>query len=312
MKKVVCSLIAGSFLIAGAVHAEETVIVEEVISTSDLTVYNEKDNFIEEDNSIGEADFELLGFVDVFQSTLVNLTDSEKERLTLLIEFVANTNIQLDQLLQQGQFEQAAILFEKYNQDLEYINQLIENEQQVTGEIIQEEGLDIEEELLSDIAEEVTEKTSMRGVNLLALLEREDLPDQAKAGVAKALENQKKADANRQRAKDRKEQRKAEKENRKTSEEELVDEVAEEEVTEAAKKEVKEQKEKNENAQKGQGRAEQARENAKQKAEQGQKRGHEAKEQGKSRGQEAKESTQQKGPGNANGKGNGNGNPGRP
>lgn len=325
MRKIICTIVAGSFLIAGAVKADETIVYEPAVNTGDLTAYYENVEVNEED--ITEANHELVDFVDAIHSAIIDLTPSEKEKLRYLIEFVASKNAQLEFLLQQGQFDKATILLERYNEDVARINEWIENEtlSHETDDITDKDnGIEGDELLIdTDIEEEVAERTSMRGVNLVALLERDDLPEQAKAGIRKALANQERAMENRQRAKERNELRKAERENKEVVEEleeEFVDlEDATAPKTEKVKEPKANQKPKNENAKKGQERAEQARENAKQKAEQGQKRGHEAKEQGQKRGHEAKQpgenrgqQAKENGPGNSNGKGNGNGNGGRP
>lgn len=321
MRKIICTIVAGSFLIAGAVKADEAIVYEPVVNTGNLTASYEDAEVNEETNH------ELVDFVDAVHSAIIDLTPGEKDKLRYLIEFVASKNAQLEFLLQQGQFDKAMTLLERYNQDVATINEMIENKtlSQDTEDVTEDSIVIEKDELVvnTDIEDEVAERTSMRGVNLAALLERDDLPEQAKAGIRKALANQERAMENRQRAKERNELRKAERENKKIKEEELEEEFVDlEDVTAPKTDKVKEpkgnQKPKNENAKKGQERAEQAREKAKQKAEQGQKRGHEAKQPGESRGQQAKENGQGnsngKGNGNANGngKGNGNGNDGRP
>ncbi|WP_332698275.1 hypothetical protein [Halalkalibacter lacteus] len=282
MKKMMMSVVLGTVLIASTVHAEDPdnnqieSVEEEVVFTGEIIGSQE-----EEETSV---DLELINFVGLFQEVAVELTADEKDKLRLLVEFVSQSNEKIEVLLQKDRFEEAAHMLEKYNLDIEEVQVLLSGDEVVSEEkAVREVDHEIEE-----LEGEFTEKTSMRGVNLQLLLEREDLPDSAKAGIEKALANQAKALEKSQAAKETKEERKALKAETKASKDERDDEEGiEVDIEEKVSKRIegKPVQKKNVQAQKAQ-----------HKAEQGQKRAA-----------EAKENAKKSGKGNSNnGKGNGN------
>jgi hypothetical protein len=266
MKKMIAFLVVGTLVIAQTAFAE------------DVTVKNEEPIFVYSGESkSGEevtVDPELIGFVDVFHEVAVELTDSEKDKLLLLVEFISQKNERIQVLLQAEQYEKATRMLEQYNFDVNRVQELLETS--VTGEVVEEDLIVFEE-----IEETFAEKTSMQGVNLQNLLEKGDLPAPALAGIQKALGNQERAQEKRQQAQERKEQRKALKE-------EMKEQKQQEKVTEEGKT-VK--AEKNEKAQKNQ-------EKAAKQAKKGKEKAAKAAEKGKEIAEKAKQKGQGQGPGN--------------
>lgn len=301
----------GTALMASAVHAEEpeSTVVEESPIEAEVATPEES---VEEEANI---DLDLVDFVDLFQETVVDLTESDKGKLFLLVEFVSQANDRLEVLLQEEKFEEATRMLEKFNIDVEKVQELLTtpsaNDELEENEEGKEEVTTEEDEELEELEEAFTDKTSMRGVNLRALLEREDLPAPARAGIQKALANQEKALEKRQLAKERKEQRKALKAENKEEKAPKADHVEQVMIEEAGEKEETRPEEQvptsveQKQAQPKQEKAQKAQENAQKHAEQGQQRAAEAKEKAK-----------QNGPANSNGNKSENpnkpANPGRP
>ncbi|WP_335962787.1 hypothetical protein [Halalkalibacter kiskunsagensis] len=256
-KKMMISVALGLLLITSTVQAADPeqnqieVVEEEVVYTGDMAGYQEE---VE-----ASVDLELINYVDLFQAVAVELTDDEKEKLLLLVEFVSQSNEKLEVLLQKEKFEEAAHLLEKYNIEIEEVQDLLSSDK-----VAQE----VDDEEIAELKEVFTEKTSMRGVNLQLLLEREDLPDSAKAGIEKALANQAKALEKRQAVQERKEERKALKAETKASineqddDKEVID--LEEEASKPIDKKNAQAQKVHKKAEKGQNRAAEAKEKAKQ------------------------------------------------
>ncbi|WP_227935127.1 hypothetical protein [Alkalihalobacillus deserti] len=262
MKKVVALLVVGSLFIAQTAYASEvTIAVEKTIHTNEL-------NMTEAEGV--SVDPELIGFVDVFQEVAVELSETEKDKLKLLVNFIAQTNKRLETLLTEEKFDDASIMLENYNADIDKVQELLARSS--IAEV--EEELEVVEE----IEEIFVEKTSMRSVNLQELLNREDLPAPALAGIEKALKNQKRAEEKHQLAQERKAQRKALKAEQKTvkqenEEDEVVKTGEEEEL--ASSTPVQKQNGKPEKAQKAQDKATKQAEKGKERAEKAQQKASE-------------------------------------
>lgn len=213
MKKVIGSITVASLLIVAPVHAQvhpETVVIERAVVIGDANEERETETSEEEkDLNPTYKDKQLMEFIHLFQEAVMELTEDEREKLTLLVEFASTASNRLEELIKEDRIEEAAFMLERYQTYLEEFYAILSEKNDQAKE------LDKDDELLEDLEEIVKEKQSMRGDNLRALLEREDLPSSAKAGIKKALANQEKAMENRQKAKERKEERKAEKEMKK-------------------------------------------------------------------------------------------------
>jgi Domain of unknown function (DUF5667) len=158
MKKLLASgIVLGSLFVAStAVSAEET--SPEIVS----------------------ADSELYETVRVMEDTEYSLTESPEEKIILQDDYAEKRLLEAIEQLENGDEESAEELLNEYDEQVQHIEESLEN------------AVDDNEDI-SNLETIVEENAKYLKENLLALLEREDLPDTAKAGITKALENQARA-----------------------------------------------------------------------------------------------------------------------
>jgi len=174
MKKLVTSIVVGSLLFGGVAYANEgyevvsadTEIHETVESTEEAEVVLTEE--LDEEAVLEEEDV---------------LTEELDEEVVLEDEDIAKILEEIEEALENSTGETKEKLIEDLNKLIEDLNKNLE-------EIDEKESDDI---IVIDSQDK--EKSSRRGENLLRLLEREDLPATAKAGITKALANQERAKA---------------------------------------------------------------------------------------------------------------------
>ena len=156
MKKWIAGLVTISMLVPGLVFAEET----EGVLTPESEVYET---------------------VLLIESAAYDLTEDPEDKVLLEEEFADNRLEEIEEvILQEGDPEVVDELLEDLDEHLSLIDENIEK--------IRLQGADIEV-----IEAAVAAKFADRTAKMNALLAREDLPEQAKAGIAKAIANQAKA-----------------------------------------------------------------------------------------------------------------------
>jgi len=178
MKKLVTSIVVGSLLFGGVAYANEgyevvsadTEIHETVESTEEaevvLTEELDEEAVLEDEDVLTEEldqevvlEDDIAKILEEIEDALENSTGETKEKL----------------------IEDLNKLIEDLNKNLEEIDENLDEEKESDDIIV--------------IDSQDKEKSSRRGENLLRLLEREDLPATAKAGITKALANQERAKA---------------------------------------------------------------------------------------------------------------------
>ncbi|OIJ22395.1 hypothetical protein BKP45_07095 [Anaerobacillus alkalidiazotrophicus] len=262
MKKIITSITVGLLLIGGNSYSAE----EQEIIKPDSELYDTS-------RLIEEAEYEL--------------TEDNGEKALLQDEYADKRLSEAEMAFDEGDEQKAEELMEDYNEHMQEIEENIE--------AAKEAGDDI-----SKVEEIVAENSQKRFENLQALLEREDLPEAAKLGIKKALENKKmaqqrfsealkKAEAARGNVKEKQEERTKNEETRVNAEEKQEDNI----------KEVEERVNAKEKQEEGMKRAEEARVNAKEKQEEGMKKAEEARanakekrEEGMKKAEEAQENAQ--------------------
>ncbi|KHF38704.1 DUF5667 domain-containing protein [Halalkalibacter okhensis] len=204
MKKLVIATTVCLLLVAGVVHANQ-----------------EKD--------IVSPESELYETVRVIEETTIELTKDPGEKTLLEDEYAKNRLLEAEEMLAVGNEEAAESSIDDYNEHMDAIEKNLAE--------AKERGKDI-----SEVEVIINENMEKRSENLRSLLDRDDIPEQAKAGITKAIENQAKA---KQRAEEARSQARAK-------------------GNGASQEKGKQEK------QKGQERAEQARQQGQERAEQGQ------------------------------------------
>ncbi|WP_156290368.1 DUF5667 domain-containing protein [Oceanobacillus salinisoli] len=182
--------------------------------------------YADEDEAVVDPNSELYDTSRIIEEAEYDLTEENSEKVLLQDEYADDRLNEAELSLDEGNEEKAEELLEDYE---EHVKQVEED-----MEAAKEAGEDI-----SAVEETVVENSQKRSENLRALLEREDLPEEAKAGITKALENQQKAEQNFLAA-----QKKAEEAQEKAKEQQEKAQETAKEQQEKAQETAKEQQEK--------------------------------------------------------------------
>ncbi|QOY36857.1 DUF5667 domain-containing protein [Anaerobacillus isosaccharinicus] len=169
MKKIVSTaILVGGLTIGGATFADQEV-------ESEIEVVNENEAAVEV-----TTESDLYDTIRLIEEGEFDLTEDSKEKALLQDEFAEKRENELETAIETGNEEVVEKILEDQEQHLEAIESILEE-----AEAIGED--------LTELEEVITEIIAKRSRNLLALLEREHLPEQAKAGIRKALANQERA-----------------------------------------------------------------------------------------------------------------------
>lgn len=168
MKKIVISTtLVAALSFGGGVFAEED--VQGVDTEVEVT-----------ESTVTAPDSELYETVRLIEEAEYELTEDITEKILLQDEYAEKRLAEAEEMIELGNDEQVEELLEDFeNHMAEVDNQLVEAEETETD--------------YTEVEQIVAEKTEKRFENLLSLLEREDLPEQAKKGIAKAIENKQRA-----------------------------------------------------------------------------------------------------------------------
>jgi hypothetical protein len=157
MKKWISFLCILSLAGAGAVYAEES--PQPVVS----------------------PDSELYETVRIMEEQEVELTEDSAEKIIIKVDQGEKRLAEAERMLEEGDEDAASQLVEEYTEHVGEVEEELE------------ESDEIKEEDLATIQALIVEKWEKRSKNLMAMLEREDLPETAKAGMMKALANKQRA-----------------------------------------------------------------------------------------------------------------------
>ncbi|ARK29569.1 hypothetical protein [Halalkalibacter krulwichiae] len=251
MRKVLLLFAAGFMMVANSAQAEEVSIkMEEPIIINETAT---DENFIDDD---------LVDYVNAFKEVALDLTENEADKMLLLTEFISHSNDKLEVLLHSERVEEAAIILNTYNEDIEKVNDFLE--ESALMEIVEEDMI-----VITEIEEALIESTSMRSVNLEAMLEEENLPAPALAGIKKALDNQARAQEKRQQSKGSSGEKEKKASGKKINAEKIKEDKGKKQEVNKKKERQKgkdksnrNEKKENRNSQKGKERAEKAKERA--------------------------------------------------
>jgi hypothetical protein len=155
MKKIVIAITVSFILVAGVVYANEE---REIVS----------------------PESELYETVRIIEETAIELTKDTGEKTLLEDQYAEQRLLEAEEMFAVGNEDAGEKSLEDYSEHIEKIETNIAE--------AKDSGKDV-----SEVESIVYENMEKRSENLLALLEREDLPDQAKAGITKALANKEKA-----------------------------------------------------------------------------------------------------------------------
>lgn len=136
--------------------------------------------YAEEQQEIVSPESELYETTRLMEDTEYEYTEDNGEKALLQDEYADKRLLEAEELLENDNEEAAEAILEDYNEHVEEVEQNLDEARKNGGEI-------------SDIEALVAEKFAKRSEKLTALLEREDLPQQAKEGISRALTNQEKA-----------------------------------------------------------------------------------------------------------------------
>jgi hypothetical protein len=145
-----------------------------------LTLLFAGQTFAEEDVEVVNPDSELYDTTREMEDAEYDLTEDTGEKILLQDQYAGERLDETEIALENGDQETSEELLEDYNEHVQERDKNIE-EAKAAGEDI------------TEVETVVAENSKKRSENLSALLEREDLPEGAKAGITKALENQEKA-----------------------------------------------------------------------------------------------------------------------
>lgn len=123
---------------------------------------------------------ELYETISLIVEGNVELTEDGEGKAAIQDEHTENLLDAVESVIETGNNQAIEQLFKDINETLKAIDNIVEEADKI--------GEDI-----SELEKVITEIIATRSQNLLALLERENLPEQAKAGIRKALVNQEKA-----------------------------------------------------------------------------------------------------------------------
>ncbi len=200
--------------------------------------------------------------IRLIEEAIYDLTEDTTEKALLQDEYADNRLEEAEEMIETGNEEAAEELINDFETNVIEVETVL-GETETAGEDLSE---------VNEVNEVIIENGAKRSQNLLALLEREDLPEQAKAGIRKALANQERAMQRAAKAIEKAEEEavnaieKAEVEAVNAIEKAEVEAVNE--IEKAEEKEVeKESKKVKENAEKAKEKAEEKAEKAREKAE---------------------------------------------
>lgn len=166
-KTVLSSTLAAALVIGGVVHAEEN-------STSEIEIVEHYET------PIITPEFELYETIRIIEEIEYELTEDVTEKILLQDEYADKRLAELEEMVEVGLDDKVEELLEDYEKHMEEVEKNLEE--------AREEGTD-----LTDLEDVISDKKAKRFENLLLLLEREDLPEQAKTGVSKAIANKQRA-----------------------------------------------------------------------------------------------------------------------
>jgi hypothetical protein len=131
-------------------------------------------------DNLKSTDTSLEETLRLMEESVVELTEDAKEKVFLQNENVEKRFVKVEEVVKYGEEEEIIEVIEDFNRNTEILeNILVEAE--------------LDEEEFTELEEVITNISKKRTQNLLALLERENLPEQAKAGIRKAIANQERA-----------------------------------------------------------------------------------------------------------------------
>ncbi|WP_332628511.1 DUF5667 domain-containing protein [Halalkalibacter flavus] len=155
MKKIVIAITVSFILVAGVVYANEE---REIVS----------------------PESELYETVRIIEETAIELTKDTSEKTLLEDQYAEQRLLEAEEMFAVGNEDAGEKSLEDYSEHIEKIEKNIA--------VAKGNGKDV-----SEVESIVYENMEKRSENLLALLDRDDLPEQAKAGITKALDNKEKA-----------------------------------------------------------------------------------------------------------------------
>ncbi|SDM18569.1 DUF5667 domain-containing protein [Sediminibacillus halophilus] len=246
-----------------------------VSSTLGLLLLFAGNVYAAEDETAVDPNSELYDTSRVIEEAEYELTEENSEKALLQDEYADDRLNEAEVSLDKGDEANAEELLEDYE---EHVKQAEED-----MEAAKENGEDI-----STVEETLVENSQKRSENLRALLEREDLPEEAKAGIAKALENQQKAEQNYLAA------RKKAEEAQEVAQEEAQEETQEKEQEKAQEKQEKAQEKAQEKQEKAQEKAQEKQEKAQEKAQAQQEKAQEKAQAQQEKAQEKAQAQQEK------------------
>ena len=169
MKKIVSTaILVGGLTVGGATFAEQ-----EVESEVEVGIENETTVEVTPESDLYDT-------IRLIEEGEFDLTEDSKEKALLQDQFAEKRENELETAIETGNEEGIEKILEDQEKHLLAIESILEE-----AEAIGED--------LAELEEVITEIVAKRSRNLLALLEREHLPEQAKAGIRKALANQERA-----------------------------------------------------------------------------------------------------------------------
>lgn len=169
MKKIVSTaILVGGLTVAGATFAEQ-----EVESEVEVGIENEATVEVTPESDLYDT-------IRLIEEGEFDLTEDSKEKALLQDEFAEKRENELETAIETGNEEVIEKILEDQEQHLQAIENILEEAEAIGEDLAELEGV-------------ITEIVAKRSRNLLALLEREHLPEQAKAGIRKALANQERA-----------------------------------------------------------------------------------------------------------------------
>lgn len=136
--------------------------------------------YAEEQQEIVSPESELYETTRLMEDTEYEYTEDNGEKALLQDEYADKRILEAEDLLKNDNEEAAEAILEDYNEHVEEVEKNLDE--------ARKSGHDI-----ADIEALVAEKFAKRSERLTALLEREDLPQQAKEGISRALTNQERA-----------------------------------------------------------------------------------------------------------------------
>ncbi|RPF54123.1 hypothetical protein EDC24_1312 [Aquisalibacillus elongatus] len=133
-----------------------------------------------EDQSALSPDSEVYDFSRILEDAEYELTEEEAQKVLLQNQYADERITEAELVLEEGDSEKSQELLEDYEEHLNEISQVVAEMKE-------------NEKDSSEVEEVVAEKSVERNSELQDLLEKEDLPEEAKEGISQAIDNQEKA-----------------------------------------------------------------------------------------------------------------------